>query len=88
MANEWDVDLGAIRRPVAVWHGAEDKLAPVSHGRWLAEHVARARVHIIDGEGHLSIGVRYLDRIVDELVAMAARRPRRPDQSRKRRHGG
>jgi pimeloyl-ACP methyl ester carboxylesterase len=72
LVRDWGIDLEAISRPVAVWHGTEDNLVPVEHGRWLADHVAGVRAHFIDGEGHISIGVRYLGRIVDELVEMAA----------------
>ena len=71
LVREWGVDLETISRPVTVWHGTEDNVVPVAHGRWLTEHVAGARAHIIDGEGHLFDRRAVLDRIVDELVTMA-----------------
>src|SRR5437763_412707 len=31
----WDVDLSAIRCPVLLWYGTDDRFAPPAHGRWL-----------------------------------------------------
>ncbi len=66
--RDWGFDLAAIRIPVSIWQGSEDAMVPFAHGRWLAEHVPGARAHLIDGEGHLSLGVGAFDRIVGELV--------------------
>ena len=47
--GDWAFDLGRIDVPVRIWHGREDRFVPVSHGEWLAEHVAGATAHILDG---------------------------------------
>jgi pimeloyl-ACP methyl ester carboxylesterase len=60
-------------RPVVIWHGTDDTLVPIAHGRWLAEHVNGARAHLVDGEGHISIGVNHFERMVDELMEIARR---------------
>jgi pimeloyl-ACP methyl ester carboxylesterase len=62
-------DLAEIRRPVAVWQGEQDRMVPFAHGEWLAEHIPRVRLYC--EEGHLSLTVAALDRIIDDLVAMA-----------------
>ncbi len=67
----WGFDLGAIRAPVAIWQGAEDRFVPPSHGRWLAEHVPTARPRLRPEHGHLSL-VRELGEVLDDLIDLAA----------------
>jgi pimeloyl-ACP methyl ester carboxylesterase len=70
-AKPWGFELGAIERPVAVWQGGEDRMVPMAHGEWLAEHIPGAQKHLYPDEGHLSLGVSALDRVVDNLVELA-----------------
>jgi pimeloyl-ACP methyl ester carboxylesterase len=51
----WEVDLSAIRCPVLLWYGTDDRFAPPAHGRWLAENVPHARLAMREGEGHFGI---------------------------------
>jgi pimeloyl-ACP methyl ester carboxylesterase len=69
--RDWGFDLDAIRVPVTIWQGTEDRMVPFAHGRWLADHVPGARARLMEGEGHLSLAVSAFDRIMDELVASA-----------------
>jgi pimeloyl-ACP methyl ester carboxylesterase len=68
--TEWGFDLDAIRVPVSVWQGAQDLMVPFAHGRWLADHVAGARVHLYDDEGHLSLWSQ-MGAIFDDLLDLA-----------------
>jgi pimeloyl-ACP methyl ester carboxylesterase len=70
-AKPWRFELDAIERPVAVWQGGEDRMVPMAHGEWLAEHIPGADKHLYPKEGHLSLGVSALDRVVDNLVELA-----------------
>jgi hypothetical protein len=36
---------------------------------WLADHVAGATPHLLEGEGHLSVGVGALDEMFTDLAA-------------------
>jgi hypothetical protein len=52
-----------------IWQGSDDLMVPFAYGRWLSAHVPGASVHLEEGEGHLSIGIGAVDRMLDELVA-------------------
>ena len=68
----WSFDLSEISVPTMIWQGSEDLMVPFAHGRWLSSRVAGASVHLEDGEGHLSVGIGALDRMLDELVSTAS----------------
>jgi pimeloyl-ACP methyl ester carboxylesterase len=68
-AKDWGFDLGEITVPTALWQGTADLMVPLAHGRWLAERVRGASAHLEEGEGHLSIGLGFTDRMFDELIA-------------------
>jgi pimeloyl-ACP methyl ester carboxylesterase len=57
--------------PVAVWQGDQDRMVPFAHGQWLAANIRGARVHLMPGDGHLSMTVSALDRILDDLLDLA-----------------
>jgi pimeloyl-ACP methyl ester carboxylesterase len=65
----WGFDLASIRVPVHVWQGSADLMVPFAHGQWLASAVPGAAVHLLEGEGHLSIGVGQADAIVEAMAA-------------------
>jgi pimeloyl-ACP methyl ester carboxylesterase len=63
----WDIDLSAIRCPVLLWYGRDDRMAPPEHGRWLAEHLPDAHLVLRDGEGHFGI-YDHLGEMLDALT--------------------
>ncbi|SCF39757.1 Pimeloyl-ACP methyl ester carboxylesterase [Micromonospora mirobrigensis] len=52
LRRAWDFDLGAIRAPVRLWHGEQDRFSPVAHSRWLADRIANAEVQVQPGAAH------------------------------------
>ncbi len=64
----WGFDLSEVAVPTFVWQGDADLMVPFAHGQWLAAHIPGATAHLEAGEGHLSIAVGALDRMLDELV--------------------
>jgi pimeloyl-ACP methyl ester carboxylesterase len=51
----WGFELTSIAVPVKVWHGAQDRFVPYSHGRWLAEHIPGAEADLADADGHMTV---------------------------------
>lgn len=67
--GEWGFDVGTVAVPVTIWQGEEDRMVPLQHGQWLAEHVPGARARLLPGEGHLSLIVGSFGQVVDDLIA-------------------
>jgi pimeloyl-ACP methyl ester carboxylesterase len=61
----WTFDVGSVRCPVGVYHGEQDTLVPLSHGRHTAEIVAGARLETFPQHGHLSM--------IKEIASIATR---------------
>ena len=68
----WGFELEEISIPTMVWQGSDDLMVPFGHGEWLASHIPTARVHLENGQGHLSVLLGALDRMLDELAAAAS----------------
>ncbi len=69
--RSWGFELAEISVPAMIWQGSADLMVPFSHGQWLASQLPSASAHLEEGEGHLSVGLGALDRMLDELVGAA-----------------
>ena len=67
-ASPWGFGLEEISVPAMIWQGSADLMVPFSHGQWLAAQLPGASGHLEEGEGHLSVGLGALDRMLDELT--------------------
>lgn len=65
--GRWDIDLSAVRCPVLLSYGSDDRLAPSAHGLWLSENLPRARLVLRAGEGHFGI-YEHLGEMLDALT--------------------
>jgi pimeloyl-ACP methyl ester carboxylesterase len=66
--NPWGFGLDEVSAPALIWQGSADLMVPFAHGQWLATRLPGASAHLEEGEGHLSVGLGALDRMLDELV--------------------
>jgi pimeloyl-ACP methyl ester carboxylesterase len=66
----WGFSLDEITVPAFVWQGSEDLMVPFAHGQWLGPNIPGAVAHLEAGEGHLSVGVGSIDRMLDELAGV------------------
>jgi pimeloyl-ACP methyl ester carboxylesterase len=70
-AADWGFPLDPMPAPVAIWQGDQDRMVPYAHGQWLAAHVPGARAHLMPGEGHLTLTVTAIGKILDDLLELA-----------------
>jgi pimeloyl-ACP methyl ester carboxylesterase len=75
MYEPWGFDLTGIVVPVQIWHGGQDRFVPVSHGRWLAEHIPSAEAMIFEEEGHVSLQERHTGAMLEWLAEQVAMAP-------------
>jgi pimeloyl-ACP methyl ester carboxylesterase len=67
IGRPWDVDLGAIPGRVVIFHGDDDTMVPLRHGRELAARIPEAELVVWPGAGHLGT-VAHVDEILEALV--------------------
>jgi pimeloyl-ACP methyl ester carboxylesterase len=67
--RSWGFELAEIEVPTMIWQGSADLMVPFAHGQWLASQLPGASVHLEQGEGHLSVALGALDRMLDELLS-------------------
>lgn len=54
LANDWPFDLAAVRQPVVLVHGRQDRIVPLRYGQALAAALPDAVLTTTD-DGHLSV---------------------------------
>jgi pimeloyl-ACP methyl ester carboxylesterase len=64
----WGFEPSGIEVPTYLWQGSEDLMVPFAHGQWLAGRIPGVTAHLEPGEGHLSVGLGAVDRMLDELA--------------------
>jgi pimeloyl-ACP methyl ester carboxylesterase len=64
--RDWGFPLDSIRQ-VTIWQGAADQNVPPFHAEWLAGHLPRAELRLLENESHNSI-VESLPEIINTLI--------------------
>ena len=71
--RHWGFDLADVVVPVLWWHGDDDHIVPLRHGRHVAERLPDARLTVIDGESHLG-GLGIAEDVLASLMELGPRR--------------
>jgi pimeloyl-ACP methyl ester carboxylesterase len=69
MVAPWDFRPQDVRSRVYLWHGEMDANAPLAIGRYMAAAMPNSRTFSYAGEGHLSLISKYLEEILNVLIA-------------------
>lgn len=68
--GDWGFDPAEITVPVTIWQGGQDRIVPVAHATWLADHISGARFHLKPEEGHISLLNDHFGEMLDELLEL------------------
>jgi pimeloyl-ACP methyl ester carboxylesterase len=68
--RSWGFRLEEIRAKVYVWHGEDDRSAPVAMGHYLARTIPNGQATFLANEGHL-LGLKYWREIATQLYGQS-----------------
>ena len=66
--DHWGIDLAAIKKPVALFQGDEDRFCTPAHGHFLRDNLGNAELILMQGQGHLSIVYEAADAMVEKAL--------------------
>jgi pimeloyl-ACP methyl ester carboxylesterase len=64
---DWGLDLAAIKSPVYLWHGEDDRIVPLAMAQWVAKRIPGVNASYHPGEGHFSMAINHLAEIFGVL---------------------
>ncbi|BCY09376.1 alpha/beta fold hydrolase [Actinoplanes sp. L3-i22] len=67
LRRDWGFDVGEIKLPVYLWHGAQDNFAPAAHARWLARNIPGAILDMQSARAHFG-AVEALPKVLTWLA--------------------
>ena len=68
LVKPWNISLKEINTPVFLWHGEADNTVPSHFTRHHAELLPDCLAKFYPDEGHFSLPVRYMTKIIDALM--------------------
>ncbi|HEX5862477.1 MAG TPA: alpha/beta hydrolase [Nocardioides sp.] len=71
--REWGFTASDVRVPVRWWHGEDDHIVPLAHGRHLVDRLPDATLKVIEGESHLG-GLGITAEVLGTLMELGPRR--------------
>lgn len=51
----WGFDVSQIQTPIYLWHGDDDLVVPLDHGKRMAAMIPNSRLSVVPGKGHLAM---------------------------------
>ncbi len=71
--REWGFAPADVRVPVRWWHGDDDHIVPLRHGRHVVDRLPDAELTVIEGESHLG-GLGAVEEVLGTLLDLGPRR--------------
>lgn len=71
--REWGFAPADVRVPVRWWHGDDDHIVPLRHGRHVVDRLPDAELTVIEGESHLG-GLGVVEEVLGTLLGLGSRR--------------
>lgn len=71
--REWGFAPADVRVPVRWWHGDDDHIVPLRHGRHVVDRLPDAEITVIEGESHLG-GLGVVEEVLGTLLGLGPRR--------------
>lgn len=71
--RDWGFAPADVTVPVRWWHGDDDHIVPLRHGRHVVDRLPDATLQVIEGESHLG-GLGVVEVVLGTLVALGPRR--------------
>ena len=69
-AQPWGFPLEEVTLPVRVWHGTRDRTFSYRLAEEIARRLPNSQLQIVEGAGHYSLPIRYIDDILRDLVSV------------------
>lgn len=70
--RRWGFELQAVKVPILLLHGSEDRLVPYDFALWKARQLERARITRISGAGHLDLHRYAVPKLRDAVLRYPA----------------
>ena len=68
LSASWEFDLHSVHVPICIWHGARDRVVPISMGRFLEQALPDCHATYFEEHGHYSLVHECADQILSRLV--------------------
>ena len=69
-AQPWGFAIEDVRVPVRLWHGIEDRAFAVRLAKEIANRFPNCEARFIQNEGHYSLPIRHMGKILEDLISV------------------
>jgi pimeloyl-ACP methyl ester carboxylesterase len=74
--ESWGWDLADFPTPMQIWHGKEDRLLPYSFAVELSNLIPKAKLVLVNGEGHYSLPINHVANALDSALDLKPHFPK------------
>jgi len=70
LGTSWGFELEDVQFDrIVLWHGRQDVNCPVAMAERAEKAIPGSRLVVFDGEGHISVPVKYADKIIESILS-------------------